>query len=89
MRRGRLGLASGAPDKRHCRAHMARPRAPFLDAQEFLGFTHGAMRWRSADRKRLYEWDEWHEHIETGYPLFYHEPMTRYCAARSAATDHA
>jgi hypothetical protein len=43
---------------------MARPRAPFLDAQESLGFTHGAMRWRSADRRRLYEWDEWHEHIE-------------------------
>ncbi|HZT94771.1 MAG TPA: colicin E3/pyocin S6 family cytotoxin [Gaiellaceae bacterium] len=43
---------------------MARPRAPFLDRQECLGFTHGAMRWRSADRKRLYEWDETHGHIE-------------------------
>lgn len=43
---------------------MARPRAPFLDQQQCLGFTRGAMRWRSADRKRLYEWDEMHGHIE-------------------------
>ena len=28
---------------------------------------------------------EWHEHIESGYPLFYQEPMTRYFAERSAA----
>jgi uncharacterized protein YndB with AHSA1/START domain len=28
---------------------------------------------------------EWHEHIETGYPIFYQEPMTRYFAERSAA----
>jgi uncharacterized protein YndB with AHSA1/START domain len=27
---------------------------------------------------------EWHEHIETGYPIFYQEPMTRYFAERSA-----
>jgi hypothetical protein len=43
---------------------MARPRSPFLENQEFLGFTHGAMRWRSPDQKRLYEWDETHQHIE-------------------------
>jgi uncharacterized protein YndB with AHSA1/START domain len=28
---------------------------------------------------------EWHEHIATGYPLFYEEPMTRFFAARTAA----
>jgi hypothetical protein len=43
---------------------MARHRAPFLDEQESLGFTHGAMRWRSSDRRRLYEWDDQHQHIE-------------------------
>jgi len=43
---------------------MARPRAPFLDEQQYLGFTHGSLRWRSADGKRLYEWDERHQHIE-------------------------
>jgi uncharacterized protein YndB with AHSA1/START domain len=28
---------------------------------------------------------EWHEHLKTGYPIFYQEPMTRYFAERSAA----
>ena len=28
---------------------------------------------------------EWHDHIETGYPIFYQEPMTRYFAERSSA----
>jgi activator of HSP90 ATPase len=28
---------------------------------------------------------EWREHIETGYPMFYREPMSRYFAERSAA----
>ena len=28
---------------------------------------------------------EWHEHIETGYPLFYAEPMTRHFGRRRAA----
>jgi uncharacterized protein YndB with AHSA1/START domain len=27
---------------------------------------------------------EWHEHLETGYPIFYQEPMARYFAERSA-----
>lgn len=43
---------------------MPRHRCPFLDEQAFLGFTHGALRWRSLDRTRLYEWDETHEHVE-------------------------
>ena len=29
---------------------------------------------------------EWHEHLETGYPIFYQEPMARYFAERSAGT---
>ena len=28
---------------------------------------------------------EWREHIESGYPTFYQEPMSRYFAQRSAA----
>jgi len=28
---------------------------------------------------------EWHEHIETGHPIFYQEPMARDFAGRSAA----
>jgi activator of HSP90 ATPase len=28
---------------------------------------------------------EWHEHIETGYPIFYEQPMKRYFAELSAA----
>jgi uncharacterized protein YndB with AHSA1/START domain len=28
---------------------------------------------------------EWEEHIESGYPAFYQEPMARYFAERSAA----
>ena len=28
---------------------------------------------------------EWHEHLESGYPIFYAEPMARYFAQRSAA----
>jgi hypothetical protein len=43
---------------------MARRRAPFLAEQNYLGFTHGALRWRSRDGKRLYEWDDMHGHIE-------------------------
>jgi uncharacterized protein YndB with AHSA1/START domain len=28
---------------------------------------------------------QWREHLETGYPAFYQEPMTRWFAGRSAA----
>jgi uncharacterized protein YndB with AHSA1/START domain len=28
---------------------------------------------------------EWHDHIETGYPIFYAEPMTRYFAEQGGA----
>jgi hypothetical protein len=43
---------------------MARSRALFLDEQDYLGFARGSLRWRSPDRKRLYTWDDRHEHIE-------------------------
>ena len=42
------------------------PEDSFLHGQEYLGFTHGARRWRSPDGDRLYEWDDLHEHVE-GY----------------------
>jgi hypothetical protein len=42
------------------------PRTPpdFLEEQEALGFVHGALRWRSADGKRLFTWDALHGEIE-------------------------
>lgn len=43
---------------------VGKPTPCFLDACEALGFVYGARRWRSADGKRLYTWDELHGEIE-------------------------
>jgi hypothetical protein len=31
---------------------------------EYMGFVHGDQRWRSADGKRLYTWDDLHGEVE-------------------------
>jgi Cytotoxic len=36
----------------------------FLREQDYLGFKHGARRWRNPDHDRIYEWDDRHQHIE-------------------------
>jgi hypothetical protein len=43
---------------------VGMPTPGFLDECEALGFIHGARRWRSADGKRLYTWDDLHGEIE-------------------------
>lgn len=43
---------------------ILRPSPCFLDQCEYLGFVHGAQRWRSHDGKRYYTWDALHGEIE-------------------------
>ncbi|WP_422402927.1 colicin E3/pyocin S6 family cytotoxin [Pseudomonas sp. GZD-209] len=40
------------------------PQPSYLDEQEYMGFVEGARRWRSACKRRLYTWDEFHGEIE-------------------------
>lgn len=51
-------------DNVHVLSMTPRPRPSILDDFESLGFVHGAMRWRSWDRKLLYTWDSLHGKIE-------------------------
>jgi hypothetical protein len=37
---------------------------PFLEKAEYLGFKHGARRWRSTDGQQLYTWDALHGEVE-------------------------
>ena len=39
-------------------------RPGFLDTCEYLGYIHGARRWRSRDGKDLLAWDSLHGEIE-------------------------
>jgi hypothetical protein len=43
---------------------VGKPRPCFLDECVSLGFVYGSRRWRSADGKRLYTWDDLHGEIE-------------------------
>ena len=45
-------------------ARRAIPRPSVPDDCDYLGFVHGARRWRKKDGKRLYTWDELHGEIE-------------------------
>ena len=45
---------------------VPRPSPCFLDQMVSLGAFGGKKRWRSADGRRLYEWDDLHGEIE-GY----------------------
>ncbi len=40
------------------------PTPSYLDFAEYLGFVHGAKRWRSQCGQRLYTWDAYHGEIE-------------------------
>ena len=40
------------------------PRPSYLDNCEYLGFVHGARRWRSRCGRRIYTWDAFHGEIE-------------------------
>lgn len=40
------------------------PQPSYLDEMEYMGFIHGARRWRSSCGKRLYTWDAYHGEIE-------------------------
>lgn len=40
------------------------PCPSYLDFAEYLGFVHGAQRWRSRCGQRLYTWDAYHGEIE-------------------------
>lgn len=40
------------------------PRPSYLDTAEYLGFVHGAKRWRTVCGQRLYTWDAYHGEIE-------------------------
>jgi len=40
------------------------PKPSYLEDMEYLGFVHGARRWRSDCGRRLYTWDEFHGEIE-------------------------
>ena len=43
---------------------VSKPSPSFLDECIPLGFVHGSRRWRSANGKRLYTWDDFHGEIE-------------------------
>lgn len=40
------------------------PKPSYFDSREYLGFVHGAQRWRSPCGQRLYTWDAFHGEIE-------------------------
>ena len=40
------------------------PQPSFLNVCIYLGFVHGARRWRSRNGKRLFTWDALHGEIE-------------------------
>ena len=40
------------------------PNPSFFETCDYLGFVHGARRWRNRDGKRLYTWDGLHGEIE-------------------------
>jgi hypothetical protein len=40
------------------------PTGSFLHEQDYVGYKHGARRWRSKDGERLYTWDDLHNHVE-------------------------
>jgi Cytotoxic len=43
---------------------LPRPTPCFLDEMEDLGAHGGQRRWRSRERKELYEWDSTHGEVE-------------------------
>jgi hypothetical protein len=45
---------------------VSLPATSFLHSLEYLGFKHGARRWRGEGGDRVYEWDDHHGHVE-GY----------------------
>jgi hypothetical protein len=40
------------------------PRPGFLDTCDYLGYIHGARRWRTSDGRYLLTWDSLHAEIE-------------------------
>jgi hypothetical protein len=44
------------------------PNPSFLDDCEYLGFVHGAQRWRSRDGRYLYTWDSLHGEVDVFSP---------------------
>jgi len=40
------------------------PSPSFLEDCDYLGYVHGARRWRSRDGRRLFTWDGLHGEIE-------------------------